>query len=625
MHKYLAAAFLMVAAASASAASSDSHWFEIHSPNFVVLTDSSEKAGLHVATQFERMRAVFHAKMPAAADDPGSPVVVIALKDKKGFQALEPAGYLGKGQLDLAGLFLQTPNKNYVLLRLDADGDHPYATIYHEYTHYMLRGAAAWMPLWLNEGMAEFYQNTEIQDKRVLLGEASSDDIYYLRQNALLPIPTILQVNYSSPYYHEEQKGSMFYAESWALTHYIILTDAAAKTHRLQDYAQLLIKGQDPVAAAAQAFGDLKQLQVGLARYVQQDTFRLYQMDTPTVASETSFSVESISTPQADAIRADVLLNNSRSKEAEALLDTVLHEDPNNALAHETMGFLKFQENDIPAAKQWFGQAVQLDSGSYLAHFYYAAMSLQIGDTGHDAEIESSLRTAIKLNPSFAASYDSLAWFYLSRHEKLDEAHMLNVDAVTLDPSNINYRLNAADVLAASQDFTNAIHVLTSAEPLAKNPAETVLLESRISQIKQYQAQAARAEESARAVTQNALDGNLGHATTMTAPVPGKAQEKEEPVTGPHRVMSGVLGGVTCVYPSTIIFDVKQPGKTTSLYSNSLLDIDFTAQNVTPQGNLNPCADLDGMKARVTYVEVSNKTIVGKAVAGQILAVELSK
>lgn len=422
----------------------------------------------------------------------------------------------------------------------------------------------------------------------------------------------------------------MFYAESWALTHYIILTDAAAKTHRLQDYAQLLIKGQDPVAAAAQAFGDLKQLQEGLARYVQQDTFRLYQMDTPVVASETSFKVEPISTPQADAIRADVLLNNSRSKEAEALLDTVLHEDPNNALAHETMGFLKFQENDIPAAKQWFGQAVQLDSASYLAHFYYAAMSLQIGDTGHDAEIESSLRTAIKLNPSFAPSYDSLAWFYLSRHEKLDEAHMLNVDAVTLDPSNINYRLNAAEVLAASQDFTNALQVLTSAEPLAKNSAETVLLDSRIAQIKQYQAQAARAEESARAVTQNASGGFPGHATTMTAPVPGKAQAKEEPATGPHRVMSGVLSGAKCVYPSTLIFDVKQPektetGKTISLYSNNFLDIDFTAQNFTPQGNLNPCADLEGMKARVTYVEVSNKTIAGKAVTGQILAVEVSK
>jgi hypothetical protein len=96
------------------------------------------------------------------------------------------------------------------------------------------RDASEWIPLWLNEGLAELYQNTDIQVKEVLLGEANTDDISYLRQNRLLPVITLLKVDQTSPYYHEEQKGSVFYAESWALTHYIEISDAQKKTNRLQ-------------------------------------------------------------------------------------------------------------------------------------------------------------------------------------------------------------------------------------------------------------------------------------------------------------------------------------------------------------------------------------------------------
>ena len=80
------------------------------------------------------------------------------------FQALEPSAYLAKGQIDLTGLFIGAPGKHFVLLRLDAEGEHPFATVHHEYTHYLMR-KADWLPLWLNEGMAEFYQNTDIRDK----------------------------------------------------------------------------------------------------------------------------------------------------------------------------------------------------------------------------------------------------------------------------------------------------------------------------------------------------------------------------------------------------------------------------------------------------------------------------
>jgi len=131
------------------------NWLEVRSPHFTVVSNSNEKQARHVVEQFERMRSVFHRTFPQLQIDPGAPIIVLAIKDEKDFRALEPAVYLSKGQLKLAGMFLRGPDKNYVMLRLNAEGEHPYATVYHEYTHLLL-SKADWMPLWLNEGWRSF-------------------------------------------------------------------------------------------------------------------------------------------------------------------------------------------------------------------------------------------------------------------------------------------------------------------------------------------------------------------------------------------------------------------------------------------------------------------------------------
>jgi tetratricopeptide (TPR) repeat protein len=635
MRQTLALLFLFLGTLSASARDSIDHWFEVRSPHFVVLTDTNEKQAYRIASQFERMRAVFHLLMPTASDGAGSPVIVLALKDKKAMQALLPEAYLAKGSLDLAGLFLRAPDKNYILVRLDAQGAHPFATVYHEYTHFMMRNASEWIPLWMNEGLAEFYQNTDIQEKEVLLGEPNTDDILYLRQNRLLPLITLLKVDQTSPYYHEEQKGSVFYAESWALIHYIEISDAQKGTNRLQNYAELLMKKEDPVVAAQQAFGDLGQLQNSLNRYISQGQFMMFKMKKVVAVDESSFQVRAIPNTDADAIRADVLVYNQRPKDAEALIEAVLRDDPNNAIAHETMGYLKFRERDLQAARKWYGEAVKLNSQSYLAHYYYAAMSMGPTGRGQDPEIESSLRTCIQLNPDFAPAYDALAMYYRSDPAKVNEAHMLNIRAISLEPDNLNYRLNAALLLVNNQRYDDAIAVLKAASHVARTPEQVATVQTRMGQVEQYRAAAAqsRQEEKVAAMRPAATSVTDTRTNTITSSdgrtfviKPDTAQDTRkyltEAPTGPHHTVRGVLRGVHCGYPSVITFNLERSGtpRTLLLYRNDFKQIEFSATNFTPKGDLNPCTDMEGLKAKVQYAEVSDKSV-----AGQVISVELSK
>ena len=461
-------------------------WVEVRSPHFSVVTDAGEREGRRLADQFERMRWVFQTLFPKANVDPIAPIVVLAVKNQKGMQALEPQAYLAKGQLAIAGLFLRAPDKNYILVRMDVEGEHPYSTVYHEYTHLEL--GTEGMPLWLNEGLAEFFQNTDFRDKEVVLGQASADDLIYLQQNRLIALPALFQVDADSPYYHEEQKGSVFYAESWALTHYLEVTDYNGHTNHVGNYLTLVSRQVDPVTAAEQAFGDLKKLQSALEDYTRRQQYMYFRMNSAGAAIDpNSVTVAPVAQPQADAIRADFLAYNGRTGDARTMLNGVLKADPNNVQAHETMGFIEFRAGHRDEAKKWYAQAVALDSQSYLAQYYFGSLSVMDGSTGDD--VEKSLRAAIQLNPRFAPAYDSLAVLYGKRHEKLDEAHMLNLQAVDLEPGNVNFRLNAANILMEMGRFDDSVRVLKAAQVIAKTPLEVDVVERVLKQVQQRQTQ----------------------------------------------------------------------------------------------------------------------------------------
>jgi tetratricopeptide (TPR) repeat protein len=605
----------------AAARDKPENWLEVRSPHFIVLSNSSEKQARHVADQFERMRFVFHTVFPRANVDPGTPIVVLAVKDKKDFRELEPEAYLAKGQIELAGLFLRAPDKNYVLLRLDAEGEHPYATVYHEYTHLLSSRAEEWLPLWLNEGLAEFYQNTEIRDKDVLLGEPSPENILLLRQQRLLPLATLFTVDHNSPYYHEENKGSIFYAESWAFTHYLEIRDRQQNTHCLTDYAELVSQRVDPVTAATRAFGDLKPLQAALEKYVAQPTFYQFKASISAEVDDTAFKVQALSPAQADAVRADFLVYEQRVKDAKTLLERVLQEDPSNASAHETMGYLEFRQGNLAEARKWYEKAVKLDSQSFLAYYYFAAITMNGGqlDSENKSQVESSLRTAIKLNPSFAPAYDELAVFYGMRRENLEEAHTLALNAVQLDPGNLHYRLNTANILLQMERSKDAIAVLRNAMILAKTPDEIASVQNLLDAAQQYQLaheQIEQEQQSAPGIHPAALPGQ----SSAQAPMDSAKQSASENQRGPHRSMKGTIRDVRCTQPAIMELKVESDGKALSLRSDNYFKIQFTAVGFTPAGELHPCTDLEGMKAHVEFFET-----LGKSAEGQISSIELSK
>ena len=592
-------------------------WVEVRSAHFTVVTDAGPGEGRHVLDQFEHMRLVFQTLFPKANVDPVSPIVVLAVRNRREFQPLEPSAYLGKGKLDLAGYFLRVPDKNYVLLRLDAENEqHPYATIYHEYTHLQIGSGIEWMPLWMNEGLAEFFQNTDFVGNDAMLGQPSQDDLLYLQQNRLIPLETLFRVDATSPYYHEEQKGSVFYSESWALVHYLETTDVHNHTNHVGQYMNLVSQHQDPVAAAQTAFGDLKQLQKTLEGYTARQSYTYFSMKLPPL-NEGAFTVTPLADPDADAIRADFMAYIGRTADARTLLTQVMTADPKNAQAFETMGYLAFRDGQQAEAKKWYAQAVALDSQSYIAQYYFGVLSLMAGDTG--PQVEASLRAAIRLNARFAPAYDALAAVYGRRRENLDEAHMLSLQAVDLEPGNVQYRLDCANLLMEQRRFDDAVRVLQAAKAVAKTPQEVEIVEARLGQVQLYQGEMeqARQRTTEQGVPDQQAPNSTGNATVYRAPVFPHATEKPH---GATLTADGRITGVKCSYPAALELQVAGMKGTVKLFNNNYYEIQYSAANFTPQGEIHPCSDLEGSLAKVQYFATADKTV-----DGQIIGIELRK
>ncbi len=579
MHTRFVCFYLLLATMCGSASASTEQWVEVRSPHFTILTDSNEKQARHIADQFERMRWMFQTLFPKAIVDPVSPIVVLAAKNEKSFQAIEPAAYLANGQMKIGGLFMRTPDKNYVLLRLDAASEHPFDAIYHEYTHLQFSDSSAWIPLWLNEGMAMFFQNTEIRNKDVLIGEPSADDILYLRKNRLIPLDVLFKVDVKSPYYHEEQKGSVFYAESWALTHYLNVSDRQKGTHRMDNYMALVSRHEDPVVAAEKAFGDLKQLKSALEEYIQRNVYMHFILSSAAAPiDESAYTAKTLTQVESDVVRADFLASVQRMTDAQALLDAVFNADPNNVQARETMGSMELRGGHIDAARKWYAEAVNLGSQNYLAHYYFASLSIAHGDQEQNKEIESSLRTAIRLNPRFFPAYDQLA-----------------------------------SLLISIERYSDAEAVLQDSVKAATTSGEAARARRRIAEIEQMRT--ARAQAAANVAEAQADEEARDKATEEMRP-----KYPVEPPDGPKHETIGVIRGVQCSYPAVIEFRVAGAKKTVSLYSSNYYKLDVSALGYTPEGNLNPCTGLEGTKARVQYAEISNKTV-----DGQVIAIELRK
>jgi TPR repeat protein len=355
---------------------------------------------------------------------------------------------------DRTGFFLRRTRRYYIVLRTDIldssrrdDDENPFHVLYHEYMHLVVDLNFNDLPTWLNEGLAEFIGATVVADDEIDLGRPAWPHIQLLREKGLLPTAALFKIDQSSPEYNERDRSSVFYAQSWALVHYLSMDPTAVSAGSMRRLLALS-QGQAPGPEATAQVLDPADLDRALKAYLTR-TQLFHARKKSEAAQEHMLRARELPASELAAARGVFHAERNRPAEARALLEEALRLDPQQADAHEGLGALALGEGKLDDARRLLGEAVQLPSASAVAHYSYALVLLRDSPPTEERQAlaQSSLERAVSLDPAFADALVVLAQVLTNRGAGVEGILGLMRRAVEIEPGVFEYRLTMARLL----------------------------------------------------------------------------------------------------------------------------------------------------------------------------------
>ena len=503
LYRHLVLAFLSLAilfSAYRDAAAKD-QWVQVKSKNFYLIGNASEKDIRRVATRLEQFRETFRLLFSQMNFASPVPTNVVVFKSDSYYKNFKPKRADGKIDNFIAGYFQSGEDVNYITLAADGEDAQTFSTIFHEYVHNLVNTnfGKSEVPAWFNEGLAEYYETFAIKDgQRVKLGLLQQRHIPLLQQNKLMPLATLFNISNSQLLETGDHSRSIFYAESWALIHHLIMT---GKSEGLGRFLAALLRGVPP----EKAFQDVFQttyaaMENDLRKYVGKNT---YQYQEITLKNKLAFDADMRASPldesEAGAYLGDLLYHTNRVDDAEPYLVAALKLQPDSSMANTTLGMVKLKQRKFDEAKTYLEKAIAGDHKNHIAYYRYAFLLSREGrdefgfvqkfDPATAAKMREALRRAIAINPAFTESYELLAFVDLVNNEEFDDAVTQLQTALKYQPGNQRYAIRIAEILARQHKFDEAAQIAekigrTADDPEIKNRAQS--LTAQIAQQKEF-------------------------------------------------------------------------------------------------------------------------------------------
>ena len=434
-------------------------WTEVNSDHFTVLTDTSEKQGKEVAVRFEQMRIVFGNMFRRAKVNIAVPLQILALRSHKEVLQYGPT-YKGK-PVDVSGFFQGSNDRNFIVI--DMSSSDPYSTVFHEYAHLLLGANLPPMPIWFNEGFAEYFAGLKVNGKEMEYANVSEGRLQSLRNDRWLRLADLFSAQPNSAAYNERDKRGIFYAQSWLVVHWIYANQKIPETMK---YLQLTQIEKVPVADAVQnAFGmDINALEKTVRRYFESGQMKYYKAPAPEVESG-PLVTKKVDDLTAQATLADLHAHSFEYQDkALAELQDILRQDPANPVANRALGYLQLRRGEFDEASALFNKVAQVDTKDAQVHYLNALLmnrvALKLGRPPANAELmKQELQTAIELDPALADAYNLLA-FALGAEKKFDGAISAQKKAIELNQSMELYQVNLAGLYVQAQEWDKAEAIL---------------------------------------------------------------------------------------------------------------------------------------------------------------------
>jgi tetratricopeptide (TPR) repeat protein len=423
-----------------SAITAAPRWSSVRSESLTVIGDTSPGDLRDVARRLEQFRLALGGVVADAQRPPTLPTLAYVFGSRSALQPFLPQRD-GRAAA-LRGYFHRDADGYAIAMSVD-DHDEESSIVFHEYAHLLLQRGRT-LPIWLNEGLAEYFSTFALtaRGRTADIGRPVSRHVRLLRER-FLSVTAVLSVSAQSELYDEGERRSVFYAEAWALTHYL-LTEMPEGAAAIARYIAEPAVDRAADERFRDAFGMTPaEFEPRLKAYVENPTFKSRLYSLPARLDAEAGPARTLTQGEAAAWLADLQRRIGRPADAAIRIGDALKSDPKNA-------------------------AIQLALGR-----------LQL-DQGRTADALASLSGAVASDPSSASAFAWLAYAHMSIGQ-LAEARTAIDRALALEPRRPDFRLRDADVAVLEGDVSRARAVLL--EVMADDAAVAARARERLNAI----------------------------------------------------------------------------------------------------------------------------------------------
>lgn len=374
-------------------------WVLALTPHLEVYSDAGRENARAISLWLEHLRDFFEQETGIRIS-PRSPLRVLYFRsaEEYGPYRLRPnsdAYYASVGSRDYIVLFGGGAPDKALPVRIAA----------HEYWHFVEHAGALRLPHWLNEGLAEFFSTVRLSEHDGRVGSEPVGHVRILRSRPWIPLATLIALADDSPLRQQRDTSELFYAESWALAHMLMLSPGYSE--RFRAVVERLASGVPGSQALESVYAKpLDSLARDLRGWMERGRYApaaLPGLARDAVATE----VTDVSAFSVHVLLAGLMAGMGLRDRAEAMYRELAAEAPDDASVAAALAILALEQNDLEEARRQWTRALSGGLADAEACYRFAKLG---EDAGLPAvSVRRALERAVALQPGFDDALFSLA------------------------------------------------------------------------------------------------------------------------------------------------------------------------------------------------------------------------
>jgi tetratricopeptide (TPR) repeat protein len=195
-------------------------WIRIRSEHYDVMSSATEEETRDIVGDLETLATVLMSTSARFRREGTQPTSVLVFADRKEsnpyFELL-----LGRDKPAATGMYVRYAGGGTMFVDASRRRQRMEKTALHELVHDLLRQGEQVPPLWVEEGLAEYFSNADLRNGRVTAGQPVREHMGFLKRS----MPIALEDLFAIPAESEASFTAGFYAESWAAVDWLMRLD----------------------------------------------------------------------------------------------------------------------------------------------------------------------------------------------------------------------------------------------------------------------------------------------------------------------------------------------------------------------------------------------------------------